>query len=113
MLAETGTVVLKFFLHISKDEQKLRLEERLTNPEKWWKFDPQDIVERKFWSHYQQAYATAIQETDTDHAPWYIVPANSKTHRNLVIASILRETLQRMKLSYPSAKPELATIKID
>ena len=113
MLAETGTIVLKFFLHISKDEQKLRLEERLTNPDKCWKFDPQDVVERKFWSRYQRAYATAIQETDAAHAPWFIVPANSKTHRNLVIASILLETLQQMNLSYPPAKPELANMKIN
>ena len=112
MLAESGTILLKFFLHISKDEQKSRLEERLTNPTKFWKFDPQDIVERKYWSQYQRAYALAIRETDTDHAPWFIVPANSKTHRNLVIASILRETLQQLALSYPPATSELATIKI-
>ena len=113
MLAETGTTVVKFFLHISKDEQKLRLQERLENPDKVWKFDPLDIAERKYWSQYQQAYAAAIEETDADHAPWFVVPANSKTHRNLVIASILRETLQQMKLAYPPAKAELTGIKID
>ena len=113
MLIETGTVVLKFFLHISADEQKSRLEERLSNPDKHWKFDPQDIEERKLWSQYQQAYLTAIQETDADHAPWFVIPADSKTHRNLAIGSIVLETMQQMKLSYPPAKPGLAGLKIE
>lgn len=113
MLTETGTVMLKFFLHISADEQKARLEERLNNPDKHWKFDLQDIEERKLWSHYQQAYVTAIRETDTDHAPWFVIPADSKTHRNLAIGSIVLEALQQMKLSYPPAKPAFAGLKIE
>ncbi len=112
MLAETGTVVMKFFLHISKDEQKVRLEERLADPNKHWKFDPQDIEERKFWDDYQTAYAQAINETDADHAPWYVIPADSKTHRNLAIASIVHETMQGMKLAYPAPHPEYAALKI-
>lgn len=112
MLVETGTVVLKFFLHISKDEQKGRLEDRLADPDKHWKFDLQDIEERKSWDAYQDAYTVAINATDTDHAPWFIIPANSKTHRNLAIASILLETLEGMKLAYPPAKPELKNLKI-
>ena len=112
MLTETGTVVLKFFLHISADEQKVRLEERLANPDKHWKFDPQDIEERKLWPQYQQAYVTAIQETNADHAPWFVIPANSKTHRNLAIGSIVLENMQQMKLGYPPAKPELAGLTI-
>lgn len=112
MLAETGTVLLKFFLHISKDEQKERLQERVADPEKHWKFDPQDLEERKFWDDYQAAYGQAINETNTDHAPWYVIPANSKTHRNLAIASIVHETMQAMKLAYPAPHPEYAALKI-
>jgi PPK2 family polyphosphate:nucleotide phosphotransferase len=112
MLAETGTVLLKFFLHISKDEQKKRLEARLADPSKHWKFDTQDIEERKVWEKYQRAYEKAILETDADHAPWYIIPADSKTHRNLAVASIVLETLQGMKLKYPPARTDLAKLKI-
>lgn len=112
MLAETGTVLLKFFLHISKNEQRRRLEERLADPDKHWKFDPQDLEERKFWDDYQAAYAQAINETDAGHAPWYVIPANSKTHRNLAIASIVHETMQSMKLAFPAPHPEYAALKI-
>ncbi|EGF30944.1 UDP-galactose-lipid carrier transferase [Oxalobacteraceae bacterium IMCC9480] len=112
LLVETGTVIVKFFLHISKDEQKGRLEDRLAEPDKHWKFDPQDIEERKLWDAYQDAYTVAINATDTDHAPWFVIPANSKTHRNLAIASILLETLEAMKLAYPPANPALKNLKI-
>ncbi|GAA4020245.1 PPK2 family polyphosphate kinase [Actimicrobium antarcticum] len=112
MLSETGTVVLKFFLHISKDQQKKRLEDRIADPDKHWKFDLQDIEERKSWDAYQSAYTTAINATDADHAPWFVIPADSKTHRNLVIASIVLEILEGMKLAYPPAKPELKDLKI-
>jgi PPK2 family polyphosphate:nucleotide phosphotransferase len=112
MLTETGTVLLKFFLHISKDEQKKRLEERLADPEKHWKFDPQDLEERKYWDRYRDAYTRAIRETDADHAPWYAIPADSKTHRNLAIAQIVRDALQDMKLAYPPPKPEYFKIKV-
>lgn len=113
MLAETGTVILKFFLHISKDEQKKRLEERIADPDKHWKFDVQDIEERKLWSAYQDMYARAINETDADHAPWYSIPADSKTHRNLAIARILLETMEQMKLRYPPGKTALTGLTID
>jgi PPK2 family polyphosphate:nucleotide phosphotransferase len=112
MLAETGTIILKFFLHISKEEQKARLEERLVNPDKHWKFDVQDVVERKFWDDYQSAYQLAIRETNADHAPWYVIPANSKTHRSLAIASVILKTMESMKLAYPPRKPELEALKI-
>ncbi|HCE09983.1 MAG TPA: polyphosphate kinase [Oxalobacteraceae bacterium] len=113
MLAETGTVLLKFFLHLSKDEQKARLEERLADPDKHWKFDPQDLKERELWTDYQQAYAETLTATDADHAPWFVIPADSKTQRNLAIASITLEVLEGMKLAYPAAHPEYAKIKID
>lgn len=112
MMAETGTVLMKFFLHISRDEQKARLEERLADPDKHWKFDPNDLEERKFWADYQAAYSQAITETDADHAPWYVIPANSKTHRNLAIASVVLETMQKMKLAYPVEHPEYFKLKV-
>ncbi|MDO9193716.1 MAG: polyphosphate kinase 2 family protein [Undibacterium sp.] len=112
MLAETGTVILKFFLHISKDEQKQRLEERLADPDKHWKFDPQDLVERVHWDRYQEVYTDAIKASDEDHAPWYIIPSNSKTQRNLAIAHIVNEKLESMKMTFPPANPEFSKIKI-
>jgi PPK2 family polyphosphate:nucleotide phosphotransferase len=112
MLAETGTTIVKFLLHISKDEQASRLQARIDDPEKNWKFDPQDLEERKYWEAYQDLFSKAIEATDADHAPWYVIPANSKTHRNLAIASIVLETLQSLKLTPPAANPKLAGIKI-
>ena len=82
MLVDEGTTILKFFLHISKDEQKRRLEARLKNPEKNWKFDAGDLAERKHWNEYQRAYEDALRETSTDHAPWFVVPAGKKWFRN-------------------------------
>jgi len=113
MLSETGTVILKIFLHISKDEQRGRLQERLDDPDRQWKFDPNDIAQRKKWDAYQRAYETTLRETDADHAPWYVVPANSKTQRNLVVASLLLETLQAMKLGYPAPDPKLSSYKVE
>ncbi|MET0264563.1 MAG: polyphosphate kinase 2 family protein [Duganella sp.] len=112
MLAETGTVIIKVFLHISQEEQRERLQERLDDPDKQWKFDPSDIEQRKKWDDYQRAYEKAIRETNTDYAPWYIVPANSKVHRNLVIASLLLETLEAMDLHYPPPHPELSSFTV-
>ncbi|MEO6351866.1 MAG: PPK2 family polyphosphate kinase [Oxalobacteraceae bacterium] len=112
MLVESGTVLLKFFLHISKEEQKQRLQARIDDPDKHWKFDPQDLQERQHWDDYQQAYQQAIQETDTDHAPWYVIPADSKTHRNLAIASIVTDVLDKLQLRYPPANPDYAKLKI-
>jgi PPK2 family polyphosphate:nucleotide phosphotransferase len=112
MLAETGTVIIKVFLHISKEEQRQRLQERLDDPNKQWKFDPSDITQRKLWDDYQRAYELAIRETDADHAPWYVVPANSKTQRNLIVASLLLETMESLKLSFPAPDPQLTSFKV-
>ena len=112
MLAETGTVLLKFFLHISSAEQKVRFEDRIADPAKHWKFDPNDLEERKHWSAYQDAYSRAIAATDADHAPWYVIPADSKPHRNLAIATIVAETLEGMKLTFPDAHPEYSDLKV-
>jgi len=113
MLTETGTTILKFFLHISKAEQKRRLEERLADPEKHWKFDLQDLAERQYWDAYQRAYEAALSATDSDAAPWYVIPSDSKTQRNLVIASIVFEKLESMKLKYPPPNPDYAKIKVE
>lgn len=112
MLSETGTVMLKFFLHISKAEQKKRLEQRLSDPDKNWKFDTNDLIDREHWDQFQTVYADVIMATDSHHAPWYIIPADSKTQRNLAIAHIVTEKLASMKLAYPPANPELRKIKL-
>ncbi|MBX3616799.1 polyphosphate kinase 2 family protein [Nitrosomonas sp.] len=110
LLVESGTTILKFFLHISKDEQKKRLEERINNPEKRWKFSTGDLEERKFWSQYIHAFETMLAATSTRHAPWYIVPANHKWYRNLVIADRIVDALECMKLTSP---PPAADINFD
>lgn len=112
MLTETGTVILKFFLHISAKEQKQRLEDRIADPDKHWKFDPQDLAERKFWDAYQRQYEKTIEATDAEHAPWYIIPADSKTQRNLAIAHIVQEKLASLKLAYPPGNPEYSKLKV-
>jgi PPK2 family polyphosphate:nucleotide phosphotransferase len=112
MLADTGTVIVKVFLHISKDEQRKRLQERVDDPDMNWKFDPGDLVQRERWDQYQRAYEKAIAATDAEHAPWYVIPADSKTHRNLIIASLLLEIVESLELGYPPPRPELAGMKI-
>jgi PPK2 family polyphosphate:nucleotide phosphotransferase len=112
LLTETGTVVLKFMLHISKEEQRLRLQDRLDDPTKHWKFAVGDLEERTRWDAYQAAYAEAVAATGTPWAPWTIAPADSKTHRNLMIATAVKQSLQAMKLCYPPGDPALATIKV-
>ena len=112
MLTETGTVICKFLLHISKDEQRQRLQERLDDPAKHWKFQIGDLEARKRWDDYQQAYSNAIAATGTSWAPWTIVPADSKTHRNLMIASIVRQQLRALDLRFPPGDPALDKIKV-
>jgi PPK2 family polyphosphate:nucleotide phosphotransferase len=101
MLADSGIQVLKLFLHISRDEQKRRLEERLSDPEKHWKFDEADLVARARWDDYMKAYADALSACSTRRAPWYIVPANQKWYRNLAIAYVLEKTLEEMDPKFP------------
>ena len=112
LLTETGTTVLKFLLHISKDEQRVRLQDRLDDPTKHWKFAVGDLEERTRWDDYQAAYGAAVGATGTPWAPWTIVPADSKTHRNLMIATVVKATLEGMKLAYPPGDPALAKIKV-
>ncbi|MBX3334566.1 MAG: polyphosphate kinase 2 family protein [Nitrospira sp.] len=103
LLTENGTAILKFFLHISKDEQKERLQERIADPEKRWKWSSGDLEERKLWDDYQKAFEDVIAATSTACAPWYIVPANRKWYRNLVVADCIVDALEDMKLKTPPA----------
>ncbi len=113
MLAETGTTILKFYLHIDKDEQKERLQARLDDPNKHWKFRLGDLEERKLWSEYMQAYEDVLKKTSTDAAPWFIVPANHKWYRDLVISTILVNTLEGLKMKYPESAENLAGVVIE
>ena len=103
LLTESGTAILKLFLHISKDEQKERLEARIADPEKRWKWNSGDLEERKLWEDYLKAFEDVISATSTDCAPWYIVPANRKWYRNLVVAERIVNVLEDMKLKTPPA----------
>jgi PPK2 family polyphosphate:nucleotide phosphotransferase len=113
MLTETGTVILKFMLHISFEEQRERLQERLDDPTKHWKFAVGDIQARKQWPDYQKAYGALLAATHTEHAPWTIVPANSKTHRNLMIGTLVRDALAKLDLRYPEGDASLKSLVIE
>ena len=112
LLTETGTVVLKFMLHISRGEQRERLQARLDDPAKVWKFRVDDLAVRKQWGDYMKAYETLLPATSTNAAPWTIVPADSKTHRNLMIATLVRDKLRSLGLRYPPPDPGLDGIKV-
>lgn len=110
MLAAEGTTILKFFLHISKDEQKERLQSRLDEPHKRWKFNPGDLEERKMWDQYMAAFDDAIEKTTTECAPWYVVPSDRKWFRNWVISDVIVRTLDGLKMDWP--KPAVGLEKI-
>jgi PPK2 family polyphosphate:nucleotide phosphotransferase len=101
MLEREGTTILKFFLHISREEQKKRLEERLDDRRKHWKFSAADLAERKFWSEYITAYEALLSRTSTAHAPWYVVPSDRKWYRNMAVATVLVEALEALDMKYP------------
>ena len=113
MLACSGTTIIKCMLHISKDEQRARLQARIDDPSKHWKFDVSDLEARKQWGAYQSAYRDALAATSTDYAPWYVIPADSKTHRNVMVAELLLRALQELKLEYPPPKESLKGIKVE
>ena len=113
LLAETGTVILKFMLHISFEEQGQRLQERVDDPTKRWKFSLGDLAVRKQWADYQKAYEALLGATSTPWAPWTVVPADSKTHRNLMVATLVRDKLKSLDLRYPPDDPALAGLKIE
>jgi PPK2 family polyphosphate:nucleotide phosphotransferase len=113
MLTQNGTRILKFMLHISKDEQRERLQERIDMPEKRWKFNPSDLDDRALWDQYMAAYETALTRCSTTHAPWHVIPADRNWVRNAAIARIVRETLEEMNPQYPEAKGwDPKTIKV-
>lgn len=102
-LAEHGTTVIKAMLHISADEQKARLQERLDNPAKHWKYNPGDLDERAFWPDYREAYERALERTSTQFAPWYVIPSDRKWYRNLAVGHLLLDALRGMHLAWPEA----------
>jgi len=105
-MARSGTVIRKFFLHVSKREQKKRFLERLDEPEKNWKFSANDVCERECWDDYQRAYEELIRNTAKKYAPWYVVPADHKWFTHMVISSVIVDTLESLKLQYPKVEPE-------
>ncbi len=110
LLADEGTLVLKFFLHIDAAEQKARLDARLRDPVKRWKLQKSDIEDRANWGDFVKAYEEALSRTSTAHAPWFVVPANKKWYRNVVVATIVRDALDRLKPAFPPIAPELAGV---
>jgi PPK2 family polyphosphate:nucleotide phosphotransferase len=100
-LHENGTRIVKFFLHLSNEEQRKRFLARIDEPEKNWKFSFADIAERKFWRHYMKAYEECLGATSTDHSPWYIVPADDKENARLIVSQIVLDTLEDLKMAYP------------
>jgi PPK2 family polyphosphate:nucleotide phosphotransferase len=112
LLADEGTTVVKLFLHISKEEQKKRLQARLDEPDKHWKFSLGDLDDRELWDDFVAAYEDALTRTSTAHAPWYVVPADRKWYRNLVVSSILINTLEVMDPRYPP-DPDLEGVVIE
>ena len=114
-LSRQGTIILKFFLHISREEQKKRFMQRLDRPHKHWKFSTADIRERGFWDDYMHAFEQAIEATASKHAPWFVVPADNKWFTRLVVAAAIVEVVEKLELSYPkidaAKKKELATAR--
>lgn len=111
-LIERGTHILKFYLHISKDEQKERLESRLEDPNKHWKFSTADLAEREYWNDYQKAFESAISKCSTDTAPWYVVPANRKWFRDVVVSTTILDTLKDMNPDFPEQHDDLNGVTV-
>jgi PPK2 family polyphosphate:nucleotide phosphotransferase len=110
LLHEEGTRILKFWLHIGKDYQKERFQRRLDRPDKHWKFNPGDLDDRALWDDFMEAYGDAISKCSTDHAPWYVIPAERRWYRNLLVAETVRETLESLDMKYP--EPDYDASKI-
>ncbi len=112
LLADEGTTIVKFFLHISKEEQRERLQARLDEPHKRWKFSKGDLAERRRWDDYTVAYEEALSRTSTTYAPWYVVPADRKWYRNLVVSKVLVDTLESLDMAYPEPEEDLGDIVV-
>jgi PPK2 family polyphosphate:nucleotide phosphotransferase len=113
LLTDEGTVIRKFYLHISKDYQRKRFQRRLDRPDKHWKFNPADLKERARWSDYRRAYEAVLERCSTKDAPWYVIPAEKRWYRNLLISKIMVETLESLKMEYPKPDFDASTISID
>lgn len=113
MLVDEGTTILKFFLHISPDEQKARLESRLSQPEKHWKLFPEDLQDRVLWNDFMAAYDELLSKTSSTQAPWHVVPANRKWYRNLVVAQIVVDRLRALQMDYPKPTWDPSSIVIE
>jgi PPK2 family polyphosphate:nucleotide phosphotransferase len=113
MLSDSGTTILKFYLHISKDEQRERFRARLDNPDKNWKFSVEDLEKRKYWEHYMTAFEEALYQCTTPWAPWYVIPADQKWYRNLVITRIIVDTIKKFNPQYPPPDGDFSHIVID
>jgi PPK2 family polyphosphate:nucleotide phosphotransferase len=113
MLHDEGVTIRKFFLHISKQYQKERLQRRLDDPRKHWKFNPGDLEERKLWDKYQEAYEEALSRCSTRHAPWYVIPAENRAYRDLLVARVLVEALEGLDMKYPEPTFNPGAVRID
>jgi PPK2 family polyphosphate:nucleotide phosphotransferase len=112
-LVENGTTIIKLMLHISREEQKKRFEERVVNPRKQWKFNPADVEDRKLWDEYEAAYEAMLQRCSTELAPWHVIPADRNWVRNWTVAQIVRQTLEKMNPQFPKRQWTAADVKID
>lgn len=112
MLCQTGTTILKFFLHISREEQRERFQDRINRPEKNWKFSHEDLEKRTKWNDYMAAYEEMINETSTPVSPWYIIPADQKWYRNFALAQVIVETLRTLNPEYPTPKVDLSDVVV-
>ena len=113
MLADEGTTIVKFFLHVSKEEQRVRQQERIDNPTKRWKFKTADIAERKLWDDYRAAFEDMLSKTSTADAPWYVIPADRNWYRNLVVSQVLVDTMRKLDLRYPTPEDDLAGLVVE
>lgn len=112
LLVDEGITILKFYLHIDSEEQKKRIEERLADPSKEWKFSTDDLQERRYWDDYMKAYEAVLNETNTDYSPWYVVPSNHKWLRDLIVSSVVVETLEKFHMEYPKLPENVRPTKI-
>ncbi|MCC8180097.1 MAG: polyphosphate kinase 2 family protein [Planctomycetes bacterium] len=112
-LSENNIVIIKFFLHISKDEQKARLQSRLDNPDKRWKFELGDLEERKYWDSYQEAYEAVLEKCSFEHAPWYVIPADKKWYRDWAVSEILLQQLKKMDPQIPPPEKGLDKVVVE
>jgi PPK2 family polyphosphate:nucleotide phosphotransferase len=112
-LSAAGTTIVKFFLHIDRDEQRRRFESRLDDPTKRWKFRTGDLVERKLWDDYRAAYEDALSRCSTESAPWYVIPANHNWFRNLAVAEIVADTLEKLNPQYPPPAEDLSAVRVE